>query len=593
MPVRGANGDSRPEEAAGAGSRLDLRMLRRVWTLAVPYWRSDERRRAWVRLLTIAVLLVASTWSGVRFNEQSGEFTSALAAYDAPRFWRSVGLFVVLMAVAVPLYSYLEYVRFALAIEWRRWLTDRVLDRYLADRAFYRLADRPEIDNPDQRIAEDISNFTQQSLGYLMILTSAVFDLVAFSYALWTISRTLVYFLIVYAAAGTLVTAGVFSPRMIALYFEKQRREADFRFGLVRLREHGESIALYGGEAEEQAQVQGRFAALFDNAMRTLRWSLRLNLFSYSYSWMTWALPSVILAPSVLAGEIEVGRVVQAGGAFSSILAALAVFVNNLESLSRFAAGTNRLDGFLDGLTPPAEDAAAGRPRIATRESDELRFEAVTLHTPDYERTLVRDLTVRVPAGESLLIVGPSGCGKSSLLRAMAGLWDAGTGTIVRPPLDDLIFLPQHAYVVLGSLRRQLCYPSLGRAVTDDELRDVLTQVNLPELIDRCGGLDRELDFERTLSIGERQRLAFARAVLHQPRYAMLDEATSALDRDNETRLYRLLASTSTTLVTVSHHASLLAYHRQVLVLSSTGGWRVAAADDLRPADLADAGALD
>lgn len=578
---------------AAGRSRLDLRMLRRIVALATPYWVSGERWRAWARLLTIVVLLVASTWTGVRFNEQSGEFTSALAAYDAPRFWRSVGLFVFLMAVAVPLYSYLEFIRFTLAIEWRRWLTDRVLDRYLADRAFYRLAGRPEIDNPDQRIAEDISNFTQQSLGYVMILTSAVFDLVAFSHALWSISRTLVFFLVFYAAAGTLVTAGVFSPRMIALYFEKQRREADFRFGLVRLREHAESIALYRGEAEERAQVQGRFAALFDNFMRTLRWSLRLNLFSYSYSWMTWALPSVILAPSVLAGEIEVGRVVQAGGAFSSILAALAVFVNNLESLSRFAAGTNRLDDFLRGLAPPPGEAPADRPRITTVDGPEVRFEGVTLQTPDYERTLVRDLTVPVPPGQGLLIVGPSGCGKSSLLRAMAGLWDAGTGTIVRPRLDDLIFLPQHAYMVLGSLRRQLCYPSLRRDVTDDELHDVLARVNLPELAARCGGLDRELDFERTLSVGERQRLAFARALLHEPRYAMLDEATSALDRENEARLYRLLASTATTLVTVSHHATLLPYHRQVLVLTSQGGWRTVAAGDLRATDLADAGALD
>lgn len=587
------SGNAPPTDPAGGGSRLDLRMLRRVARLVAPYWVSGERRRAWGRLALILVLLVGSTWTNLRFNEQSGEFTSALAAYDAPRFWRSVALFVFLMAVAVPLYSYLEYVRFALAVEWRRWLTNRVLDRYLANRAFYRLAGRPEIDNPDQRIAEDINNFTQQSLGYVMILTSAVFDLVAFSHALWSISDTLVFFLVFYAAAGTLVTAGVFSPRMIALYFERQRREADFRFGLVRVREHAESIALYRGEAEEQAQVLGRFDALFDNFMRIIRWSLRLNLFSYSYSWMTWALPSVILAPRVLAGEIEVGRVVQAGGAFSAILNALAVFVNNLESLSRFAAGTNRLDSFLQYLAPAPADTAAGRPRITTTEGDDLRIDGLTLQTPDYDRTLVRGLTVHVPAGRGLLIVGPSGCGKSSLLRAVAGLWDAGTGTIVRPPLDDLIFLPQHAYMVLGSLRRQLCYPSLRREVTDEELRDVLARVNLPELVERCGGLDQELDFERTLSVGERQRLAFARALLHRPRFAMLDEATSALDRDNEALLYRLLASTETTLVTVSHHASLLPYHRQVLVLSADGRWRVSAAEDFHLSALGEEGALD
>jgi putative ATP-binding cassette transporter len=543
---------------------------------------SQHRWRAWGLLALLFLLLIGYTWSNVRFNEQSGEFTSALAAHDAPRFWRSIFVFLALLVAAVPIYSYYYYVRDMLAIHWRQWLTDRVLERYFDDRAFYRLLTTPEIDNPDQRTSEDIAYFTQQSLSYLLLFASAVFELVAFTSVLWSISKLLVLFLVFYAAAGTLVTVGVFSGKMITLYFERLRREADFRFGMVRIRENAESIALYRGEQQERAQVQGRFEAVFSNFMQLIRWSLRLNLFTYTYSWITLALPSVIIAPRVLSGELEVGRVVQAAGAFAAILGAVTVFVDNLEYLSRFAAGVERLDGFLHALTRPRVPTEGERTRIVTRESDHLSFDDVTLQTPNYERTLVASLNLRVPPGTGLLVVGASGCGKTSLLRAVAGLWDSGAGTLVRPPLDELLFLPQHAYMILGTLRQQLSYPYLKRQVSDAELQEVLTRVNLADLAERCGGFDAELDFEKVLSVGERQRVAFARAVLNQPRYVLLDEATSALDRDNETMLYELLLSTSAAVVSVSHHASLLKYHTQVLELTGDGGWRVCPADNFR-----------
>lgn len=560
-------------------NKFDLKLLRRIYALAKPYWISDQSRRAWALLAVLALLQTGNTWSNVHFNQQAGEFTSALAAYDSARFWRAIGVFLLLLLIAVPLYAFYEYVRTVLTIHWRRWLTDRMLERYFSGRAFYRLVGTPEIDNPDQRISQDVLDFTQQSLGYLLIFASALFDLVAFSAVLWSISGLLVLFLVGYAAVGTFVTARVFSGKMIGLYFERLRREADFRFGLMRVRENAESIAFYRGEGQERAQVQRRFAAVFDNFMRLIRWRLRLNLFTYTYSWLTLALPSVILAPRVLSGELEVGRVVQAAGAFSAVLTSLSVFVNNMEWLSGFAASAERLDAFVRQLDQPtSQPSGSERPRIATREGDELRFENVTLQTPNYERTLVRSLVARVPPGAGMLIVGPSGCGKSSLLRAIAGLWDAGSGTVVRPAIDQLLFLPQQAYMILGDLRSQLCYPYLNREASDAELRDVLARVNLPELVERCGGFDVEMDFHKVLSVGERQRLAFARAILHRPSYVLLDEATSALDPDNEARLYRLLASMSATFVSVSHHPSLLAYHAQVLSLTGDGDWTVSRA---------------
>jgi putative ATP-binding cassette transporter len=552
-------------------NRFDRRLWRRFFATARPYWFSNEKWVARGLLALLVLLLIAETEFSVFFNEQSGEFTSALAAKDPARFWHSIRLFFACLLFAVPIYAFYYFVRDSLGIRWRRWLTHDFLGRYFADRTFYQLISSKEIDNPDQRMSEDINAFTQESLRFLMVATSAVFQVFAFSGVLWSISRPLVVFLVVYAAIGTFVTLGVFGQRMVWLNFRQLKREADFRFGLVRVRENAESIAFYRGEAHELAQVKGRFFALFENFKAIVRWALKLNFFQYGYSLTTLGLPSVIVAPRVLSGELEVGRVVQAAGAFSAIFAALTLFIDNFESLSRFAAGINRLHAFGKALASPAERHVPQTPVIEVVEDSRLAFERVTLLTPDHERTLVSDLTLSLEAGQGLLIVGPSGGGKSSLLRAIAGLWDAGQGTIVRPKAENMLFLPQHAYMILGTLRAQLLYPGHTRAITDEELRDALERVNLPLLEQRCRGFDQDFDFDKALSIGEQQRLAFARALLSRPQYAMLDEATSALDAENESMLYRQLTDTGTTLVSVSHRPAILKFHQQVLELGGRG----------------------
>jgi putative ATP-binding cassette transporter len=563
--------------------KVDLSLLSRFGALAKPYWYSEEKRRAWGLLLLLIFLLLSETTADVLFNQRSGELTSALAAGDGPRFWHSIRVFGALLLVAVPIYSFYYYVRDKLAIEWRRWLTHRVLTRYFSDHAFYRLLKNPEIDNPDQRIADDIATFTMQSLNVLLLLVSAAFQLLAFSRVLWSISHSLVVFLTLYAAAGTMVTVGIFGRKMVSLYFERLKREADFRFSLVRIRENAESIALYRGENQEQAHVERRFSDVVVNFNDLIRWGLRLNLFTYAYSLITLVLPSVIMAPRVLSGELEVGRVVEAAGAFSAILGALTIFVDNLEFLSRFGAGIGRLDAFFSQLAAPKSGKSAQRGRITIRDAGTLAFESVTLQTPDWDRTLIRALTLEVRSGEGLLITGASGCGKSSLLRCIAGLWDSGTGVIDRPKLDELLFLPQQPYMVLGCLRGQLCYPNLHNQASDAELHQVLNRVNLPTLVERCGGLDTELNFDRDLSAGERQRLAFARVLLNRPRYVLLDEATSALDHENEATLYEALTRTSATIVSVSHHPALVKYHSQVLELTTDGSWALHAAADFSP----------
>lgn len=563
-------------------NKLDLNLLKQSIALAKPYWLSEENRKARWLLVLLVLLLIGDTEFNVLFNEQSGEFTSALAARDSVRFWHSIRTFFGLLLAAVPIYAYYYYVRDTLALNWRRWLTGRFLARYFDNHAFYQLLAKPEIDNPDQRISQDIASVTQQSLSFLIILGSGVFQLLAFGRVLWSISGYLVFFVILYGTLVTLVTFWVFSGRLVSLHFNQRRREADFRFGLVRIRENAESIALYHGERQEQAQVQRLFGELFANFTRLIRWQLRLNFFQYPQSLLLLMLPSIIIAPRVLSGELEVGRIVQAEGAFAAIMSALTILVDNVEYLSLFAAGVGRLDGLAHSLDPAKASTDPARRKIVTREGDRLGFDDITLQTPNYERTLVKELTVSVPPGEGLMIVGASGLGKSSLLRIMAGLWDSGAGTIERPKLEDVLFLPQNAYMIIGSLRNQLIYPNLERSVSDAELRDVLDRVNLPDLVDRCGGFDVEFDFEKVLSVGERQRLAFARVLLKHPRYVLLDEATSALDQENESALYGQLIATSTTFVSVSHHPALVKYHSQVLELTADGGWRLHSAREFR-----------
>lgn len=560
---------------------VNRQLWRQFLTIAKPYWMSGQRWSLLAGLVLLIVLLLLQTTSSVLFNRESGEFISALAVKDSSRFWDSIYRYAFILTAAIPIYSYYYFVLDTISLRWRKGLTDQFMERYFNERAYYQIGQAGVIDNPDQRIAEDINTFTSQSLFFATVVVGSVIQIIAFGGVLWSISPNLVYFLIAYSALSSWFTAAVFGRPLISLNFLQLQREADFRFGLVRVREYAEPIAFYDGEIREISLLQRIFSFVFLNQRNVLRWKFKLNLFQFTHNFMTAVIPTIIIANDVLSGRLEVGLAVQAAGAFASMLIALTIIVNHFEGLSRFSAVVERLYAFSQALdTQPlvCADIKNKEAAIVTHRGTDLSCHHLSISTPNGDRTLIKHLNLSVSTNKGLMIVGASGTGKSSLLRVIAGLWSKGSGEIIRPSRHELLFLPQQPYHPMGDLRCQLTYPQTSQTISDEELLHYLEMVNLSSLTKRCGGINGQLDWTKVLSVGEQQRLSFARALLAKPRYLLLDESTSALDAKNESRLYSQLGLLDITPISVSHREALLHHHQDVLVILGDSSWKLQSA---------------
>jgi len=537
----------------------------------------------WLLLGVIVLLILVINGINVGISYVARNIENALVAYKQEEFWNIVVIYAGCLVAALPIRGLQGYLVPRLGLLWRQWLTSRLIGRYMENRAYYILnpndESQEEIDNPDQRISQDANSFTVQSLSFTVGVFEALLTFVSFIIVLWTISTKLALVLLSYSVIGTAVI--VFAGRkLVQLNNQQLKLEADFRYGLVHVRDNAEAIAFYKGEDVERREADRRLDGAITNYNRLIIWSAVITVIQRSYDYFSRFLPWLVIAPLYFLKLKDYGVFGQAGIAFSQVFFSVSFIVNNITELAAFSASISRLEGFQSKVESFAAGAssrgeAAAVEREVVRSGGAITLQHVDLVPPRSERLLIHDLSLSITADQRLLVVGPSGCGKTSFLRLISGLWSPGAGSLQRPPEGELLFIPQKPYTLLGSLREQLCYPQAPDRFNDDQLRHVLEEVRLGELIQRYPDLTIKQDWPRVLSLGEQQRLAFARLLLNAPRFVVLDEATSALDVATEHRLYELLLQREMAFVSVGHRPTLTQYHDTVLELDGLGGWRL------------------
>ena len=547
-----------------------------LWVITKAFFRSERRRKARVLLILLLALSVAYVGVTVLTSFVGRDLITAIEKKDSNGYWKAMGLYLGSFVVAVLIDVYYRWAEQSLALLWREWMSQHLIKRYFNNRAYYRLRGSESIDNPDQRISEDVRNFTLDSLGYALMAVNSVMTLVGFLGVLWSISGTLVGVAMAYAVGGTFMCF-VIARRLVGLHYDKYQCEADFRYGLVRVRDNAESIAFYRGEKREHLDLVQRLAQVVGNMRSIIVWNRNLGFFRNSYSYMALVVPILIVAPMFMRGEMEFGVVTQSLSAFAQVLGAVSLIANNFEGLSSYLAGIQRLGILWDDLDDfdAEEDRNARESQQQLDEtSSKIKLDKLTVHTPDGGKLLAKDLTFELLTKQSLIIMGASGTGKSSILRTIAGLWPGGPGSLERPALRELMFLPQRPYMVPGSLRDQLRYPDHDRSIDDDQIRSVIEKVNLADVLARVeGNLDSIIDWGNVLSLGEQQRVAFGRIFLRQPKFVFLDEATSALDEANQKLIYELIQQSGIGFISVGHRETLIAFHQRLLVLQAGGAW--------------------
>lgn len=553
--------------------KLNRHSIQRFVKLVKPFFVSELRWKAWGLLVLLATFSISVSGVNVLMSYVGRDFMTALSLKDRSEFMTQLYKYLLAFALATPIVVFYRYTEERLGLMWRRWFSHKVLQRYFANRSYYRIGWYGGIDNPDQRIEEDIRTFCSTTLSFLLIIFNSTIALFAFVGILWSISGYLVLTVVLYAIFGSLTTYFLGRP-LIGLNFAQLKKEADYRYKLVNIRDNAESIALYGSEHQEYSKVRQRLKIALQNLLEIINWNRNLNFFTTSYNYLVTILPTVVVAPLYLSGSIEFGVVTQAGFAFGHVLGALSIIVHNFGSISAFAAVITRLGSFWEVLDDLETGKDVHGSEIERVRGDRIELQNVSVFTPLRDKKLVQELSLEVQSG-SLLITGPSGSGKSSILRAVCGLWTAGSGRLVYPDLAKAAFVPQRPYLVLGTFRTQFLYGISRRGVTDRELVTLIQLVGLETTLSRIGGLEAVLDWTHILSTGEQQRLAVARLLLARPDYAFLDEATTALEEQGESELYHLLTATLRCFVSVGYRSSLSRYHDRTLVLHGDGGWHI------------------
>lgn len=554
------------------------KLFRGFWSLFKGYWSSEEKWKARGLLAFVISLNFAMVYLLVQLNEWYNTFYNSLQNYEADKFWYLIGEFSAIAFTYIIIAVYAVYLRQMLQIKWRTWMTQNYLQAWMGEQTYYKLQDAT--DNPDQRISEDIGQFVNLTLQLIIGFLKQLTTLVAFGVVLWELSGSveiagivisgyMFWFSFVYSGLGTFLAHKV-GRKLIGLNFDQQKYEADFRFSMMRVRENSESIAFYRGETAEIEGFNLKFSAVIKNYWQLMKKTKHLNFYVNGYGQLAIIVPLIMAAPRYFSREIQLGGLMQISSAFGRVQDALSFFVDSYDTLAGLAAVINRLAGFTEHI----DEAKKIQSNVMTAQAPQLKISALNVSLPT-GRELLKKLSLELQNAKSLIVTGASGCGKSTLLRTLAGIWAYASGEISLPSNARVMFLPQKPYLPLGTLRRALIYPAAEKnSPPDDKLKKVLQQVDLPALIDK---LDTADDWSRILSLGEQQRLAFARVLLAAPDYIFLDEATSALDEPREIEMYELLRAElpKVTVVSVGHRSTLFKLHDVELNLDGAGNYRL------------------
>lgn len=556
--------------------------LRDAWQIIKPYWVSEDRLKGRLLLATIVGLALAQVYLSVLFNNWNAEFYNSLQDKNLPEFMHQLVIFCLLAAIFIGVAVYRQYFNQMLTIRWRKWMTQQFQTLWLSNHTYYRLqALYKNTDNPDQRIAEDIDGFTTGTLSLAIGLMSSVVTLFSFLTILWGLSGALEFHLgttpvhipgymvwvaIVYAVFGTYLTHRI-GASLVSLNFNQQRFEANFRYSMVRLRENAENIAFYKGEHVEKKLLTDRFQRILENWWQIMKKQKQLTWFTSAYGQIAIIFPIVVAAPRYFSGAIQLGGLMQTASAFGHVQGALSWLIDVYPQFANWKATASRLDSFLRAMRTQGPETTPQAIHHTHAGTQQLSISDLDITLPDGQ-ALLRHFSLTLQSGERLLLTGPSGSGKTTLLRAIAGLWPYGSGTITLPVGASIAFVPQKPYLPLLSIRDIVCYPHPSDQFDETRIKESLTAVGLEGLIPY---LDTTDSWSQNLSLGEQQKLAFARLWLQRPDVVLLDEASSALDEASERNLYQLLIATlpHAILVSVGHRSTLKAFHTREQSLRS------------------------
>jgi putative ATP-binding cassette transporter len=542
----------------------------RIIRITSPLFRSEVRWTAIAWLAALLILSLGATGLSVINNWVNGRFFTAIQETNRPLYTRMAIYYMMVFALLTAVSVLSKFCEERLGLLWRKWLTDHLIDKYLKNRSYHRLMNRNDIDNPDQRMTEDVKTFTTMTLSFLLLFLKATIDAIAFASVIWLISPLLLWVAIGYSVLGSLLTIFV-GRKLVNLNNLQLRKEANFRYELIHVREYADSIAILRGEKKQKSRLVRRLNELVDNFRLIVGVNRNLGFFTTMYNWMIQLIPVLIIAPRFFTGEIQFGEITRAKDAFATILGAFSLIITQFAAISSFAAVINRLGSIWEALDEPLAEQAVKLEVVF----DETRvaYEGVTLRSPKGDKVLIDHLDLEIPLGRRLLILGPDGIGKTALVRATVGIWETGEGRIIRPSPENILFVPQRPYTALGTLRDQFFETDTIGSEADERLVSVLTQLAFGPILDRVGGLDVERDWANILTVGEQQLLGIARLLIAQPRFAFLDRATNALSSARARHVYELLSHTSITYISVGDSVHLRDFHDNVMELLENGQW--------------------